>query len=174
MVTAGLELAQSGLPKREAFEEDATSFLLLRVLRVLRPLRTFNRLPTVRMLVHVFLQTLPKLLQLMLVAAFLSTFWSIFGVNLFSDAYMQRCRVLSHPTDDGAWPHDMLQPGPCSASPLSGYQCRAANAEILAHYIAKLCDEDPMPMWEYCWLLSFPSIRNSIAIKKVKKFIRDG
>ena len=100
------------------------------------------------------------------VAAFLSTFWSIFGVNLFSDAYMQRCRVLSHPTDDGAWPHDMLQPGPCSASPLSGYQCRAANAEILAHYIAKLCDEDPMPMWEYCWLLSFPSIRNSIAIKK--------
>jgi len=64
---------------------------LLRMARVLRPLRAINRLPGLRILIKLILETLPMLGSVVLLCTFLFVVFSILGVQLLSGVLRNRC-----------------------------------------------------------------------------------
>ena len=67
----------------------------LRALRALRPLRTINKLPGLRILITLLLETLPMMGNVCLLALFLITVFAIIGIQMWGGVYRQRCENLS-------------------------------------------------------------------------------
>ena len=64
---------------------------LLRMARVLRPLRAINRLPGLRILIKLILETLPMLGNVVLLCLFLFVVFSILAVQLLKGVMQNRC-----------------------------------------------------------------------------------
>uniref|UniRef100_A0A3P8QKZ5 Voltage-dependent T-type calcium channel subunit alpha n=1 Tax=Astatotilapia calliptera TaxID=8154 RepID=A0A3P8QKZ5_ASTCA len=69
------------------------SFSAVRTVRVLRPLRAINRVPSMRILVTLLLDTLPMLGNVLLLCFFVFFIFGIVGVQLWSGLLRNRCFV---------------------------------------------------------------------------------
>lgn len=63
----------------------------LRVFRLLRPLRTINRLPGLRIVVTTLLNAAPNLGGMVVMLAFFFFMFSVIGVQLWAGRWRQRC-----------------------------------------------------------------------------------
>ncbi|EJW75390.1 hypothetical protein WUBG_13701 [Wuchereria bancrofti] len=68
----------------------------IRTIRVLRPLRAVNRIPSMRILVNLLLDTLPMLGNVLLLCFFVFFIFGIVGVQLWAGLLRNRC-VISLP-----------------------------------------------------------------------------
>uniref|UniRef100_A0A3B5BNM1 Voltage-dependent T-type calcium channel subunit alpha n=1 Tax=Stegastes partitus TaxID=144197 RepID=A0A3B5BNM1_9TELE len=69
------------------------SFSAVRTVRVLRPLRAINRVPSMRILVNLLLDTLPMLGNVLLLCFFVFFIFGIVGVQLWTGLLRNRCFV---------------------------------------------------------------------------------
>lgn len=69
----------------------STNYGALRTFRVLRPLRTVTRVRGMRVLVMSMLRSIPKLMDVTIVAGFVGLVFAIIGVQLFKGALHSRC-----------------------------------------------------------------------------------
>ena len=65
----------------------------IRTVRVLRPLKAINRIPSMRILVMLLLDTLPMLGNVLLLCFFVFFIFGIVGVQLWAGLLRQRCYV---------------------------------------------------------------------------------
>uniref|UniRef100_A0A915MCL9 Ion transport domain-containing protein n=4 Tax=Meloidogyne TaxID=189290 RepID=A0A915MCL9_MELJA len=71
----------------------------IRTIRVLRPLRAVNRIPSLRILVNLLLDTLPMLGNVLLLCFFVFFIFGIIGVQLWAGLLRNRC-VIELPSSD--------------------------------------------------------------------------
>ncbi|XP_041829601.1 voltage-dependent T-type calcium channel subunit alpha-1G isoform X3 [Melanotaenia boesemani] len=72
------------------------SFSAVRTVRVLRPLRAINRVPSMRILVTLLLDTLPMLGNVLLLCFFVFFIFGIVGVQLWAGLLRNRCFVIDN------------------------------------------------------------------------------
>ncbi|XP_013930761.1 PREDICTED: voltage-dependent T-type calcium channel subunit alpha-1H-like, partial [Thamnophis sirtalis] len=72
------------------------SLSAIRTVRVLRPLRAINRVPSMRILVTLLLDTLPMLGNVLLLCFFVFFIFGIVGVQLWAGLLRNRCFLDSH------------------------------------------------------------------------------
>ncbi|KHJ46714.1 hypothetical protein D918_03038 [Trichuris suis] len=72
----------------------------IRTVRVLRPLRAINRIPSMRILVNLLLDTLPMLGNVLLLCFFVFFIFGIVGVQLWAGLLRNRCLLNLPPTND--------------------------------------------------------------------------
>lgn len=65
----------------------------IRTIRVLRPLRAVNRIPSMRILVNLLLDTLPMLGNVLLLCFFVFFIFGIIGVQLWAGLLRNRCTL---------------------------------------------------------------------------------
>ena len=65
----------------------------IRTVRVLRPLKAINRIPSMRILVMLLLDTLPMLGNVLLLCFFVFFIFGIIGVQLWAGLLRQRCYI---------------------------------------------------------------------------------
>jgi hypothetical protein len=65
----------------------------IRTIRVLRPLRAVNRIPSMRILVNLLLDTLPMLGNVLLLCFFVFFIFGIVGVQLWAGLLRNRCVI---------------------------------------------------------------------------------
>jgi hypothetical protein len=68
----------------------------LRAVRVLRPLRTINRVPGMKVLVRSLLDAIPPMANVALLCGFIFLVFGIIGIQLFSGALHHRCHEPAH------------------------------------------------------------------------------
>ncbi|KAJ1455949.1 Ion transport protein-domain-containing protein [Pelagophyceae sp. CCMP2097] len=71
---------------------------VLRMFRLLRPLKSVNKFPSLKKLVGTFLLALPRLGNVVALMTILLLIWSIAGMQFFKGALHQRCRITKVPT----------------------------------------------------------------------------
>uniref|UniRef100_A0AAQ6A2H9 Voltage-dependent T-type calcium channel subunit alpha n=1 Tax=Amphiprion ocellaris TaxID=80972 RepID=A0AAQ6A2H9_AMPOC len=69
----------------------------IRTVRVLRPLKAINRVPSMRILVNLLLDTLPMLGNVLLLCFFVFFIFGIIGVQLWAGLLRNRCMTLPAP-----------------------------------------------------------------------------
>lgn len=84
----------------------------LRMFRILRPLRSLNAVPQMKVLVNTVLSSVPRLGNVTLMAAFLFVSFGILGISLFGGVFYRSCRSMAQPlllgsngTECWSWPH---------------------------------------------------------------------
>ena len=73
------------------YNDSTTSYGALRTFRVLRPLRTVTRVRGMRVLVISMIRSIPKLIDVAVVAGFVGLVFAVIGVQLFKGALHSRC-----------------------------------------------------------------------------------
>uniref|UniRef100_A0A0G4I592 Ion transport domain-containing protein n=1 Tax=Chromera velia CCMP2878 TaxID=1169474 RepID=A0A0G4I592_9ALVE len=73
------------------FLQGSYNFSILRSIRILRPLRTINRFPGMRVIVKSLLDSLPLLADAFILFLFIVLFFGIIGLQLYSGAFRQQC-----------------------------------------------------------------------------------
>ena len=76
----------------------------IRTVRVLRPLKAINRIPSMRILVMLLLDTLPMLGNVLLLCFFVFFIFGIIGVQLWAGLLRQRCYIRH--VERGLWDQD--------------------------------------------------------------------
>uniref|UniRef100_H2YFM2 Ion transport domain-containing protein n=1 Tax=Ciona savignyi TaxID=51511 RepID=H2YFM2_CIOSA len=71
--------------------EDTMNFTSVRTVRVLRPLRAINRVPNMRILVMLLLDTLPMLGNVLMLCSFVFFIFGVVAVQLWEGTLRQRC-----------------------------------------------------------------------------------
>ncbi|CAK9057471.1 unnamed protein product [Durusdinium trenchii] len=89
--------------------EEGVGFL--RMFRILRPLRSLNAVPQMKVLVNTVLSSIPRLGNVSIMAAFLFCTFGILGMSLFSGVFYRSCRRFAQPlllgsngTECWSWP----------------------------------------------------------------------
>ena len=72
----------------------------LRTIRLLRPLRSINKIKGIRIIVKSFIYSIPPLANVALFLLFIVSVLATFGLHLFSGFYEYRCRVTGFPPDN--------------------------------------------------------------------------
>uniref|UniRef100_A0A3B3C900 Voltage-dependent T-type calcium channel subunit alpha n=1 Tax=Oryzias melastigma TaxID=30732 RepID=A0A3B3C900_ORYME len=80
----------------------------IRTVRVLRPLKAINRVPSMRILVNLLLDTLPMLGNVLLLCFFVFFIFGIIGVQLWAGLLRNRC----YPEENFTLPSGMTLPNP--------------------------------------------------------------
>jgi hypothetical protein len=76
----------------------------LRTIRLLRPLRSINKVKGIRVLVKSFIYSIPPLANVALFLTFIICVLATFGLHLFAGVFEYRCRKTPDPpTDGGFW-----------------------------------------------------------------------
>ncbi|KAJ1620093.1 Ion transport protein-domain-containing protein [Pavlovales sp. CCMP2436] len=88
--------------------DSSTNYGALRTFRVLRPLRTVNSVRGMRVLVLSMLRSIPKLLDVAIVAVFVALVFAILGVQSFKGALHYRCVPDDSPLLNAALSNDDL------------------------------------------------------------------
>eukprot|EP00392_Amoebophrya_sp_AT5.2_P005420 g5429.t1 len=70
-----------------------STITMLRVFRVLRPLRALTTMPEMKVLVNTVLQSIPKLGNVLSMTVFLLFIFGVLGLNLWQGIYERRCRT---------------------------------------------------------------------------------
>mmetsp|Transcript_4740 Transcript_4740/g.8379 ORF Transcript_4740/g.8379 Transcript_4740/m.8379 type:complete len:1851 (+) Transcript_4740:174-5726(+) len=83
-------------------EESGLSFL--RLFRVLRPLRSLNAVPQMKVLVNTVISSVPRLGNVTVMGIFLFIVFGIIGITLMNGIFFRQCRVTRDPVLlDGCW-----------------------------------------------------------------------
>ena len=75
-----------------------------RNLRVLRPLKSLNAIPSMRRLVSTLLSSMPELLNVVIFLSFIFLLFGILGTQLFNGLMYNKCRLTERPVNDTYWP----------------------------------------------------------------------
>jgi len=75
----------------------SSSFSFLRLFRVLRPLRSLNAYPEMKVIVNTTLCSIPKLGNVSIMGVFIFVVFSIIGITLMPGIFHRRCRETSDP-----------------------------------------------------------------------------
>ena len=78
------------------------NFAIIRTIRLLRPLRTINRVKGIANLVTSLIESLPKMLNVIIFLLFMIILLATFGLYLFNGMYGYRCRLTPKPVN-GTW-----------------------------------------------------------------------
>uniref|UniRef100_A0A8C1Z1L8 Calcium voltage-gated channel subunit alpha1 I n=1 Tax=Cyprinus carpio TaxID=7962 RepID=A0A8C1Z1L8_CYPCA len=125
----------------------------IRTVRVLRPLKAINRVPSMRILVSLLLDTLPMLGNVLLLCFFVFFIFGIIGVQLWAGLLRNRCVALpapyyspdeederpficSLPQDNG-----IMSCGDVPARRVAGHQCCLDVDDVLHHQALGLVTE---------------------------------
>ena len=86
-------------------EGGASSLKILRTFRILRPLRSINKLPEVKKQINSVLGSIPGLMRVFFFVIFIFSIFAIFGTNQFLGQQYQFCRNGPDATydADGEW-----------------------------------------------------------------------
>lgn len=79
---------------------NADSFIFLRTMRVLKPLRSIKQLPTLRLLVTSLIKAWVGLVQVYITLAFILAFYSNIGIHVFGGSEYRACRATEAPLVD--------------------------------------------------------------------------
>lgn len=82
---------------------DSNKGSALRTIRLLRPLRSINKIKGIRVIVGSLIESLPAMVNVALFLLFIIVLFSTFGLHLFSQMYEYRCRITPEPIN-GEWP----------------------------------------------------------------------
>uniref|UniRef100_A0A8C3AVY2 Calcium channel, voltage-dependent, T type, alpha 1G subunit n=1 Tax=Cyclopterus lumpus TaxID=8103 RepID=A0A8C3AVY2_CYCLU len=85
------------------------SFSAVRTVRVLRPLRAINRVPSMRILVTLLLDTLPMLGNVLLLCFFVFFIFGIVGVQLWAGLLRNRCFLVALQNNSLSFSHTRLE-----------------------------------------------------------------
>jgi len=87
----------SGLIEMLPFLEAGGSLGVLRLFRLLRPLRSLNAVPQLKILVNTLLRSMLKLGNVIVLGAFLFMVFSIIGIQLMNGIFYRQCHVARYP-----------------------------------------------------------------------------
>ncbi len=74
---------------------------MLRTIRLLRPLRSINKVKGIRVLVKSFIYSIPPLANVALFLLFIICVLATFGLHAFNGVFEYRCRLTPEPPTDG-------------------------------------------------------------------------
>lgn len=118
-----------------AFSGSSLSFL--RVFKVLRPLRSLNKVPQMKMLVNTVLSSIPRLGDVAVMMAFLFVIIAITGLVLMDGIFYRTCRATPDPVllnDCWHWPFSVDDSGKPDARLCGGsYDCSATAGYCFGH-----------------------------------------
>ena len=89
----------------EVMDNASVDLSAVRSLRVLRPLRTINHLPGLKMMVRSFMDSIPMLVHSLMGFLIYFLIFDILGINLFAGSLRKRCfgEVAKLPASGAAW-----------------------------------------------------------------------
>lgn len=93
----------------------SANILVIRMLRLFRPLKTMSLLPSMKKFITTLLNSLIDLSSVFLMMLFFYIIFSLFGLLLWSEAFTYRCRVYNYPKN-GILPPDTNYPTLCGGS----------------------------------------------------------
>lgn len=113
---------------------------MLRMFRMLRPLKSLSKFPGLRKLITAVLNSIPKLLNVVFLLTFVLCVWAIFGLQFFLGVQHARCRLTRYPTQ---WPGPLTDAlpavaGNCTTADQNG--CWSLYEELVLAAVAE--DED--------------------------------
>ena len=73
------------------------NFSVLRSFRVLRPLRSVSKLPSLRKIITTFTESIGELLNVLVLLIFLLACFTLFGVTFWRGLFHMRCRLTPFP-----------------------------------------------------------------------------
>eukprot|EP00755_Sulcionema_specki_P007264 Sspe_Gene.37760::Locus_18224_Transcript_2_3_Confidence_0.400_Length_2527::g.37760::m.37760/K04851/CACNA1D; voltage-dependent calcium channel L type alpha-1D len=73
------------------FSPSVENYSVVRLLRVVRPLRVVNRVSKMKGIINALIQSLPGMRDVFLLLAFILVIFAIVGIQLFNGLYHQRC-----------------------------------------------------------------------------------
>jgi hypothetical protein len=115
-----------------AHMENYSSIKIFRTLRLLRPLRSIQKVPRLRILVTTLSRSTMGLLNVNLFLFFIVSVFSILGVHQFSGAQYRRCRMIEVPCNGelpcDEWPINFDANKLCNNN--EQWQSMLANAEV--------------------------------------------
>jgi hypothetical protein len=77
---------------------------VIRTIRLLRPLRSINKVRGISDLIRTVFNSIPPLLNVTLFLSFIIVLIATFGLHLFYGIFEYRCRLTEAPYDNGTWP----------------------------------------------------------------------
>lgn len=96
------------------------NFKALRVLRVIRPLRTIKAFPTIRKQIGTLIMSLPELANTTVFILFAMLLLSVLGLQQFQGVIYYRCRITEKPINSTYWPKSNRYTRVCSPNEGSG------------------------------------------------------
>ena len=96
---------------------------MLKVIRVLRPLKSINTVPSLKRLVTTLFHSLPALGNVVVFMGFFIFIFSVIGIHVFQGDYYYRCRLNSKPINATFWPVDDGQVRVCGDFTQGAYRC---------------------------------------------------
>eukprot|EP00930_Biecheleria_cincta_P038314 TRINITY_DN2632_c0_g4_i1.p1 TRINITY_DN2632_c0_g4~~TRINITY_DN2632_c0_g4_i1.p1 ORF type:complete len:1915 (+),score=307.93 TRINITY_DN2632_c0_g4_i1:101-5845(+) len=81
----------------EATNVSQDGMAFLRMFRMLRPLRSLNAVPQMKVLVNTFMSSIPKLGNVSIMGAFLFGTFGILGLSMFDGVFLHSCRTTDTP-----------------------------------------------------------------------------
>lgn len=112
----------------------------MRSIRVLRPLKSVSKMPSMKIMVQSILHSLKMLSNVAAFLCFIFCLFAIIGTNFFMGAFDQRCRLTPAPIANGeTWPIDSSQQWLCSSDTdcLPNTYC-ATSAFLKGEFYTKL------------------------------------
>ncbi|KAI2642416.1 Voltage-dependent T-type calcium channel subunit alpha-1I [Labeo rohita] len=125
------------------------SFSAIRTVRVLRPLRAINRVPSMRILVTLLLDTLPMLGNVLLLCFFVFFIFGIVGVQLWAGLLRNRCffdsniRMVDETDDVPFICSTTRENGMLHCSNIPKRRVGGADCELTADNVTDLVFKDP-------------------------------
>ena len=93
------------------------------MLRVLRPLRSINAIPSMRRLVSTLIQSLPELGNATIFLAFIIILFGILGLQQFNGVIYYKCRLTEQPVNSTYWPKSPDHVRVCSPAGDGAFSC---------------------------------------------------
>lgn len=126
-----------------------TGLAFLRLFRILRPLRSLNAVPQMRVIVRTVISSVPRLFNVIGVTVVLFVIFGTIGTTLFGGVFFRGCRATATPAlipdtrQNGAqcwsWPSALICEGYCSAT---GFQ-NMESCMVGGHkWITSKCEKD--------------------------------
>ena len=75
----------------------------IRVVRILRPLRTINSMPGMRGLVMTLLNSLPQMVNILILFLFTLVIFGTIGIQLFQGSFRGRCALIESVSETAGW-----------------------------------------------------------------------
>jgi hypothetical protein len=102
----------------------AVKFKSLRVLRILRPLKTINALPGMRKLISALITSISEFANVVIFLVFVLVMFATIGLYQYIGAFYNACRLHEAPLPgQNFWEADFTDGRLCSTSGLGNYMC---------------------------------------------------
>jgi hypothetical protein len=103
---------------------EARSFKSVRVLRILRPMKTINALPGMKKLIAALISSIPEFANVVIFLVFVFLMFATIGLYQYNGAFYNACRITDAPREgENFWEADFTDGRLCSTSGSGNYLC---------------------------------------------------